>query len=404
MQTQFRYKAVNAKGTVIEGFVSAESSKQTLELLSEQNLIPVSIKPVKNNRKTSLFGFFKSSDYENLITFTNNFATLYRAGIPLIKSLSLIKIGKADSKFNEALLEIKNQVQSGTSLSNAMAEQEEIFSKVYISSIAAGEESGKLDEILEKLSPILEKELELTRQIKSGIRYPLMVITAIVLAMVVMMTMVVPKFISFYSTFDADLPLPTRIITATSSFLLNYWPFLIGVIVLLVIGYLKLVKNEKGRYWVDYRFLKIPIIGQLIIKGNVARFSLLFSILFKAGIPIVQALDLLEDSVKNTVIGAEIRKMKLFFQEGRESNLTKEEFVFFPEMALQMIYIGLESGSLEKILDETGNHYSKEVQYMSKQLTSVLEPILTLVIGIFVLILALAIFLPMWNLIQVFKS
>ncbi|MEA1980570.1 MAG: type II secretion system F family protein [candidate division Zixibacteria bacterium] len=404
MRTSFKYSAVDEEGNSVDGIYSAETIEQTINYLHEQKLIPINIAKEKNSIAGSLWGFFKSKHYEHLITFTNNLATLHKAGIPLLKSLSLIKIGKPNNPFNEAIKQIRNQVYGGVSLSEAMSEHETFFSKVYISSIAAGEESGQLDEILDKLSPILEKELELTRQIKSGIRYPAMVILAITGAIIVMLTFVVPKFIAFFSSLNAQLPLPTRILTGTSELLLNYWPYLLGFIFILVFGYRQTIKKEKGRLLVDRIFLKIPIIGNIIIKGNVARFAMLFSILIKAGIPLVKALELLQDSVKNSMIGKEIKKLQTIFTEGQENKLIASEFEFFPEMALQMISIGLESGSLEKILTETGEHYSKEVQYQSKQLTSILEPILTLVLGGFVLILALAIFLPMWNLIHIFKG
>ena len=404
MPTSFKYSAVDEEGNSVDGVYSAETIEQTINYLHEKKLIPINVVKEKSNTAGSLWGFFKSKHYEYLITFTNNLATLHKAGIPLLKSLSLIKVGKPDNPFNEAINHIRNQVYAGVSLSEAMAEHETIFSKVYISSIAAGEESGQLDEILDKLSPILEKELELTRQIKAGIRYPAMVILAITGAIIVMLTFVVPKFIAFFSSLNAELPLPTRILTGTSELLLNYWPYLLGFIFVLVFGYRQIIKNEKGRLIIDRLFLKIPIVGNIIIKGNVARFAMLFSILIKAGIPLVKALELPQDSVKNSMISKEIKKLQTIFTEGQENKLVASEFEFFPEMALQMISIGLESGSLEKILAETGEHYSKEVQYQSKQLTSILEPILTLVLGGFVLILALAIFLPMWNLIHIFKS
>ncbi|MBU2652465.1 MAG: type II secretion system F family protein, partial [Bacteroidetes bacterium] len=166
----------------------------------------------------------------------------------------------------------------------------------------------------------------------------------------------------------------------------------------------RFLNDERGRYWFDRRVLHLPVFGSLIIKGNVARFGLMFHILFDSGLPLIRCLDILASSIKNTAIGAEIKTMTELFRDGKDSRLATTEFEYFPELALQMITIGLESGSLGNMLSEISRHYSKEVQYTSRQLTAILEPILTVVMGAFVLLLALAIFLPMWNLIKVFKG
>ncbi len=404
MPTQYKYKAVSADGRKHKGSVSVENRQQVIDFLGEQALIPIEVKSTKKKKHLSFWGFFSDRDYENLIMFTNNLATLFKSGIPVLKALTLIKIGPPQNRFNQIISQVKFQMQAGASLSKSMAEFDHVFSTVYTSSIAAGEESGKLDDILDEIGPVLQRELELNRQIKSAIRYPAMVVLALAAAFTVMITMVVPKFVSFYNGFQSELPLPTRILTATSDFVIGYWPVVLALVILIAFAYRKLVSTEEGRYWVDCRAARMPVFGELIIKGNVARFAVLFSILFKAGVPIVQALDILADSVKNTAIGREIRRMGSFFQSGQEQKLNRQEFDYIPELCLQMISIGLESGSLENILKELGIHYSKDVSYTTRQLTSILEPILTLVLGVFVLILALAIFLPMWNLIHVFKG
>lgn len=404
MPVRFRYQAVTEEGQPREGIITAETADEVEGYLSQQDLMPIKIDPLKKRKTFSLWGFFKKTDYENLILFTNNLLTMYRAGIPLLRILSIMRIGPPSSRYNQAIEQIKHKVQAGKLLSQALEDYDDLFPRVYTSSIAAGEESGKLDDILEELSIMLEKEMELTREIKSGIRYPLMVITAIVGAFLVLITYVVPKFVAFYGSFGAQLPLPTRILIGVSNFFAQYWAVVLAVIIVTILGFKKLVSTEKGKLWVDERLLKLPVFGNLILKGNVARFTLMFRILFKSGLPIVKSLDVLYDSVKNSVVGQEIRKLQEIFREGKDSTLTSGTFTYFPQLALQLIAIGLESGSLEKMLFQVGQHYSKEVQYTSRQLTSILEPILTLVLGVFVLILALAIFLPMWNLITVFKG
>lgn len=404
MPVQYKYRAADDDGKTQDGSITAESIDEVIDYLEKQHLIPIKVTPQRKTRHFSVLGFFKGTDYENLILFTNYLLTMYKAGIPLLRALTIMRIGPPESRFNRVIRQISLELQSGKSLSQAMKTHDDLFPRAYTTSIAAGEESGKLDDILEELALMLEEEMELTRLIKSGIRYPIIVITAIAAAFVVMIAYVVPKFVNFYGAFGAELPLPTRILIGMSNFFVEYWAVALAILIAIIFGFKKLVSYEKGKLWVDEKLLKLPIFGDLILKGNVARFLMMFRILFKSGLPIVKSLDILRESVKNSMIGLEIKRLQEIFREGKDTALTSHSFAFFPELALQMMAIGLESGSLEKMLYEVSQHYSKEVRYTSRNLTSILEPILTLVLGIFVLVLALAVFLPMWNLITVFKG
>ncbi len=404
MPVQYKYKAVTLTGASEEGVATAESERQMLDNLTKRQLIPISVEPVKETSPFAFWGFFRGIRYEQLIMFTNNLQTMYRAGIPLLRILDVVRVGPEDGRFNYAIKQMRLSLQSGHQLSTAMEEFEDLFPKYYIASVAAGEESGKLDDILEELADMLEKEMELTRQIKSGVRYPAMVIAALIGASVIMMTFVVPRFVSFYEGFNAELPFFTRLLIETSNFFAHSWPVLVVLMVISIIGFRKLALNPKSRLVIDRTILKLPVIGQLVIKGNVARFSLMFRILIQSGLPIVKSLDILNESIKNSQIATEVGRLKELFQEGKETLLAGQKFIGLPRLSLQMMTIGLESGSLERMLGEVGNHFSKEVQYMSRHLTAILEPILTIGLGAFVLILALAIFLPMWNLINVFRG
>ncbi len=404
MSQQFEYKAVAPDGSHRKGTINAAEVATVEQFLSDQKLIPIDIKPLSEKQPGSIFGFMKGSDYENLIMFTTSLGTMHRAGIPLLRALTVIRIGPENGRFNLVIDKLRSEIQSGRMLSESMRDYPDIFSKVYINCVNAGEESGQLDVILDELAVMLEREMELTRQLKAGVRYPIMVISAIVAAFFVLINFVVPRFASFYSAFDSELPLPTRIIMATSDFCTTYWPVMLFLGVGAVFGLRMLLRNESSRLWIDSKMLKIPIVGDLMIRGNVARFSLMFRIMIGAGLPIVKSVEILADAVKNAAIGAEIRMLGDLFRRGKDVNLGTDKFNFFPIQALHMLAIGLESGNLDDMLKEIGTHYTKQVLYTSRQLTAIIEPILTLVMGVFVLILALAIFLPMWNLIQVFKG
>lgn len=402
MPTRFRFRAVTPGGEPRQGLVTAETAAQVEEYLANHELIPVRILPHRERRPLTLFGLLGGTDYETLIMFTKQMATLYRAGIPMLRALSIIRIGPPESRFNAILDQIRSQVQGGKSLSEAMTQHRDLFSKVYTASIAAGEESGNLEYTLNELSSMLEREMELSRQLKSALRYPAMVILAIAAAFIVLMTFVIPKFMSFYAAFGAQLPLPTRIIINVSNAVTSYWWVGLGLLGIGLWAFRRYIATEGGRLWYDQNLLRIPVLGDMIIKTNVARFTLMFRMMFKAGIPMLRSVEILAETIKNAALAREIQILDELVRKGQ--GLSEGHYKYFPPMAIQLMQVGLESGSLETMLGEIGNHYAQEVSYKSKHLTAIIEPLLTFVIGAFVLILALAIFLPMWNLIHVIRG
>ncbi len=404
MPDTYTYTARTRTGQKRTGSIQADSPSRVAALLDEQALIPIEITHRDGAIRSGILGFLRGSQYEDLILFTRNLSTLYQAGIPLLKALSIIKIGQPGSYFNRAIIKIHDNIQAGRALSDALAEFPRVFSPIYCSSVAAGEASGKLDLILDSLAEMLERDLELKRQIKSAVRYPIFVVTAIALAFTVMITFVIPRFVQFYASAGAELPAPTRALIGLNYFIVHYWFLILTGAVILIFSFKKLYSTAAGRLYFDTRLLKMPIFGDLVVKGNVARFAYMFHLLLKSGIPIVKALDLLADTIRNSRLTAEIRFLSESFREGREITGLTDRVIFFPDMALQMINVGLESGSLESMLTEVAKHYGKEVDYRSRHLTALLEPILTVVLGAFVLVVALAVFLPMWNLIKVFRG
>ncbi len=402
MITSYKYTGRTQSGDKVSGSLLVDSQQKALEALEKKRILVTSIQLVDTEKRSKVLSLFKPDYSQQLIMFARHLATYHRSGIPLLKALSLIKVDKPGSPFQIILKDVAQKVSEGKQLSAAMRLYPQAFWTVFINAVEAGEASGHLSTILDDSATTMERELELRRQIKSSLRYPMMVIAAVVMAIGVLMTVVIPKFATFYGKFNSELPAITRGMIWLSDMAQTYWyAFLAG---LGVVSYLahKFYQTQKGRALTDKLSLKLPIFGDLIIKAAVARFTLLFNILFKAGIPIVRSLKLLEESQKNVHLRKEIADMRHSFETGKELDVSDSAHRFFPEMALNMIKSGLESGSLDMMLAEIGNHYSREVERISTNLASLIEPIMTVAIGGIVLLLALSIFLPMWNLIKVF--
>lgn len=404
MKQVWTYKARNLQGEGITGQIEAESRQQVLESLTDQKLIPTELKPHRpSGTLGAIFGNFGTGNREQLIIFTRNLLTLYRAGIPIMRALTIIGKSGKELKMEKELAGLKDDLQAGLPLSRSMSRFPRTFPPIYVASVAAGEASGTLDEVLDQMAIVVEKEMVLSRQIKSAVRYPIIVIVAITLAIFIIMAFVIPRFSSMYSKFGADLPLPTKIVMGTSSFISSYWYVILIAIGLGLFALKKYLSHPKGRLVWDKMMLKIPVLGDLILKANIARFAIMLKSLFKSGVPMVACLKILQETSSSKAIAEEIGYMSESFERGQEVGNDPQLYRFFPNMALEMFQVGLESGSIEEIMGELASHYEMEMEYKSRNLTALLEPILTVFIGGIVLVLALSIFLPMWNLIKVFK-
>ncbi len=401
MAVTYSFDALTESGEKTTGTLVATSTDQVEAYLADRRMQPIRIRTQRRQLAFRL-PWQRRYDYDKLILFTNSLATMTRAGVPLLRSLEIIRVGPADGPFNTAIDQVHAAVHSGKTLSEAMIDQSGVFPPVFTASIAAGEESGRLDQTLEELASMLEEELEIQRMVKSAIRYPMIVIGVLAAAFLVVMTFVVPRFVAFYANFDAELPLPTQIMIGTSTLLQQYWYLILAGAGILGFGFQQWRATATGRRMWDGFLLKIPVIGDLIIKGNIARFSILFRILFRAGLPLVKTLAVLRGTIRNSAVANEVTMMEEMFQRGQSLDKELGRFRLFPVQSLHMMAVGLESGNLDTMLYEIGRHYAKQVAYTSRHLNAIIEPILTLCLGVFVLILALAIFLPMWNLVKVF--
>ena len=405
MPDLYTYKVRDKSGELISGVVRGEGESAVETYLESLDLIPVKITRRTKFSLRKLLGIGRGkSRIEDLILVTRNLSTLYRAGIPILKALEIVAERYEDSFLGDTLVDVRNDLEQGEFLSDSMAKHPKIFSTIYIASIRAAETSGKLDMVLDRLSEALEQELITREEIRSATRYPLIVVIAIAIAFVVLTTFVVPKFASFYDSYNAELPMPTQVIITIGNVLSDIWYVLFPVLIAVVYAVFQMLKHSRMRRFVDSALLKLPVFGDLITKISLSRFAYLLSVLIASGTTLIQSFDIVKEAVGNVVIGEEIGKLSAGLREGHSIAESRHHAKHFPSIAISLIRIGLESGMLDMTLKEISRFFDREVRYTSSRLTSLLEPILIVIIGGMVLFLALAIFLPMWNLISVFRG
>ncbi len=393
----FRFRAINDNGQFIEDVMEASNTGAVAEKLDSWGYVPLKIKESKES-STKLFGGSKEKvKVDDVVLFTRQLHTLLKAGVPLLSSLEALMDQGTNVAFRNVVQDIYLTIEGGRSFSEALSLHPTVFPKLYVSSIKAGELSGQLDEVLGRMAEVLEHEKNTRDKLKSAMRYPIIVVIALVIAFVVLIVLVVPRFASMFTQLGAQLPLPTRMLIATSKFLQHDLHFISLGVFLAYVGFKRFIKTPKGRLWWDEQILKIPVFGDLMMKNALSRFSKMFETLNRSGLPILQTLEIVAETVGNEKIGQEVRKISDGVQRGEGIARPMRRSKIFPTLVVRMVAIGEQSGSMEEMLSTISNHYDLEVDYAIKNMTSMIEPMLTVVLGAFILFLALSIFLPMWN-------
>lgn len=405
MPDTFTYRARDAHGALVAGELRSNDREGVIRYLDERQLIPIEVDKTRPSLFESLRGLWsRGPSLETRILFTRKLATLYASGIPILRALVLLAEQESDSRFRAVLFDVHKQVESGVPISEAMGEHPDAFGEVFVQSVKTGEASGKLDEVLMKSADFMEREMTTREEVQGAVRYPLMVVGALGAAFLVVLTFVIPRFAAVYGKFGAELPLPTRVLIYVSKAMGAGWYWVLLVVGLTVFGCMRWLKTDRGIEWKDRQLLKLPALGPLFLKVAIARFAHMLSILFEAGLPMIESLAVVAQSVGNRIIAGEIMKIAENFRRGKEAMDQLEEGGVFPPLAVQMMRVGLETGALGRMLTELATHYDREVKYASRRLTHVLEPFLIFGLSGLVLLMALAVLLPMWNLISVFKQ
>ena len=409
MAEKFYYKVINNDGKTVAGIIEASNRYEAEMNLIEKGFNVLNVRTANildelDKKFEELKEKFIPVSLTDLIVFTRQFATLFSAGIPVLTSLERLKEQALNLKLKKVLSIIVEDVRAGSSLFVAFNKHSDVFPPLYIGMIKVGEEGGVLDIILQRIAAILETQLETKNRIKMATRYPKIAIFSIMVAFTILITFVIPKFISLFSKFHAQLPLPTRILIGVNYLFHKFWWAGLILIIAGIIAYNKIKKTEKGKYEIDKAILKFPILGNLLKKIYIGRITRILGLLYQSGIPIITCFEIVSEVTGNEIFREELLKIKELIATGTSINESVKRSFLFPPIVSDMIAAGEETGLLDEMLFKIADYFDEEADYIIKNLSSIIEPILLLFIAGMILILALGVFLPMWNLMHVFKG
>ncbi|WP_298400489.1 type II secretion system F family protein [Janthinobacterium sp.] len=401
----FSYKARNASGELLTGVMEGADSGAVADQLFSTGATPVEILVTKKNSATTGadIGWWQKLTEKKVSSmdvqlFSRQLYTLLKAGVPIMRGLAGLQESAISPAFGRIIKDVRESLDAGRELSAAMARHPTVFTPFYLSMVRVGEMTGRLDEVFLRLFDHLEFDRDMRARVKSATRYPTFVIAAMIIAMVIVNMFVIPQFVKVFASFNAELPLMTRILIGTSAFMVAYWPLLLVLTMAAIAGFKAWLRTVPGRYTWDRYKLRFPIAGKIILKGTMARFARSFALSSTSGVPIVQALTVVSQTVDNAYLCARVEQMRDGVERGDSILRTSVAAGVFTPVVLQMIAVGEESGSLDDLMDEIAQMYEREVDYELKTLSAQIEPILITFLGAMVLVLALGIFLPVWDL------
>lgn len=395
----FAYKGRNSAGESVEGMVEAANASFAADALFGAGVTPLSIEErasAGNGLNINLFA--PRIGHIDILLFTRQIYTLLKAGVPIMRALGGLRDSNTNPAMQNMLQSVRESLDQGRELSVSLARHPKVFTPFYLSMVRVGEMTGRLEEIFLRLFDHMAFERFMREQVKSALRYPSFVVAAMSVAMVVINIFVIPAFAKVFEGFGAQLPLMTRLLIGISNFFVAWWPAMLLGLVGAIVAFRQWIGTESGRYRWDRFKLRIPVAGKIVHKATMARFARSFALATRSGVPIIQALSNVAMTVDNAWIADKLERMREGVERGESVLRAAIGTEAFTPVVLQMIAVGEESGALDDMLEEIADMYQSEVEYELKTLAQQIEPILIVMLGIMVLILALGIFLPMWDL------
>jgi len=396
---KFKYSARDIKGKIVTGEVEARDPESVTDILHDRGLIVVSVKEgagidFERLAEINIGGV----PMKEKVIFMRQMSTMVGAGLPLTRALEIMVQQAGNPFFRRVLKEVLASVQAGRSLSDSFRAQEEIYDEVTLNLIEAGEESGKLEVILERLATELEEKNSLSSKLKSAMIYPIIILVVIVVVVVLMMMVLIPSMATIYGDFGAELPLVTRILMSMSSFFINYWWAILVVLAILIIGGKYYLDSAKGKRNWDKLVLKIPIIGGIVTKMQLSQFTRILALLLGSGLSIIKALELTASSLSNSMFRDTIAEAKAEVEKGGALALPIARSEYFPLLVSSMIAVGEETGEIDSVLTKVAEYYKEEVDVATTNMASVLEPVFLIIMGLAIGFIALGVYMPMFQL------
>ena len=398
----FKYATKNSAGKTVNGFLEAPDRTQIIDMLRKKNLIIVSVTEAPPKFKLSAISFgSKKIKTDDLVIFSRQLATMVDAGIPLVGALDILGEQIENKTFGAIILKMRNDIETGSSLSEALSKHKKIFSTLFVSMVKAGESSGMLDEILDRLAAYLEKTSALQKKVGSALIYPAVVSGMAVGITLLLLLKVIPIFKNIFEGFGAELPKPTMILIVISDSLRHYLLLIIIIIAAMIFFASRYVKTERGRLAFDSLLLKMPIFGILLKKVAISKFTRTLSTLIKSGVPILNSLDIVGKTAGNKAIEAAVNIVRNNVREGESVAEPLARSRLFPPMVTRMISVGEQSGQLEKMLSKIADFYDEQVDTSVSGLTSLIEPLIIAFLGIVIGTVVICMFLPIFRIASV---
>jgi len=405
MAETYQYKVRDRTGSLVTGSLVADNETLVLQRLREMGYTPLEVtgekKGVSSLGKIKIGG--NKIKLKDLSIFCRQFATMVNSGLPILRALAILADQTESEPLAAVVTQVRLDVEQGASLSIAMGKHPKAFNDLFLSMVKAGETGGSLDDVLLSLADMIEKEVHLRQKIKSAMTYPIAVVALVVLIMSAMLLFVVPQFKSIYGQLGGTLPLPTRVLLLMSDVFKKFWYIVLGAVFAFRYALRRYKKTESGRERLDAIKLKAPVFGQLFHKTALSRFSSTLGMLMRSGVPILQALDIVSDTVNNKVISKAVGDTQVSVREGESIAKPLARHSVFPAMVVQMLSVGEETGQVDTMLDKVADFYNNEVEAAVDALTSLIEPLLIAVIGGFVGAAVIALYMPMFNIIKLIK-